>query len=323
MQLLDSTWAPPWNLMAESTVVYRFVIRRGSTVDTVADVLEPIPVAIGDTAVAGIRLLRTDTTRQIFVFVAMRRHVSTYRIPADVFFGFTDIAPSPTGLFVAYVGGSGGPRAMIRRLDGTLVLQGTPQGGCDCDVDLNHARWVTADSFEIAVANVATVNTKAPWILAAGSVRHLRLRESGLANEPKWHDVPRPSSNQQLLLTARGPSDSRRVANAVVLTKDADFVHPLERFGGLARWYNRSYTSRMKTAISLPDALFESAEALAHRLGVTRSELFATAVAAFIAHHDRTRLTARLNAVYADAEDTAPDLGLATLQSRSLAHDPW
>lgn len=82
----------------------------------------------------------------------------------------------------------------------------------------------------------------------------------------------------------------------------------------------------MKTAISLPNALFESAEALAHRLGVTRSELFATAVAAFIAHHDRTRLTARLNAVYAeaaDAEDAAPDLGLATLQARSLAHDPW
>ena len=35
----------------------------------------------------------------------------------------------------------------------------------------------------------------------------------------------------------------------------------------------------------------------------------------------RHGITARLNAVYAD--DEAPDLGLATLQARSLAHDPW
>ena len=79
----------------------------------------------------------------------------------------------------------------------------------------------------------------------------------------------------------------------------------------------------MKTAISLPDTLFESAEALAHRLGVSRSELFANAVAAFIEHHDRTALTERLNAVYADAADEPPDLGLARLQARSLPRDQW
>ena len=37
----------------------------------------------------------------------------------------------------------------------------------------------------------------------------------------------------------------------------------------------------------------------------------------------RHGITARLNAVYAYADDEAPDLGLATLQARSLAHDPW
>lgn len=79
----------------------------------------------------------------------------------------------------------------------------------------------------------------------------------------------------------------------------------------------------MKTAISLPDTLFKSAEALARRLGVSRSELFATAVAEFIAHHDRARLTERLNAVYADAADEPPDLGLAALQARSLPRDQW
>lgn len=79
----------------------------------------------------------------------------------------------------------------------------------------------------------------------------------------------------------------------------------------------------MKTAISLPDALFESAEALAHRLGVSRSELFANAVAEFIAQHDRAKLTERLNAVYADAAHEVPDVGLATLQARSLGRDQW
>ena len=79
----------------------------------------------------------------------------------------------------------------------------------------------------------------------------------------------------------------------------------------------------MKTAISLPDALFQSAEALAHRLGVSRSELFANAVAEFIAQHDDTRLTERLNAVYADTAHEAPDLGLAALQARSLAREKW
>ncbi len=44
------------------------------------------------------------------------------------------------------------------------------------------------------------------------------------------------------------------------------------------------------------------------------SELFANAVAEFIAQHDRDRLTERLNAVYADAAHEPPDLGLAALQ---------
>jgi metal-responsive CopG/Arc/MetJ family transcriptional regulator len=79
----------------------------------------------------------------------------------------------------------------------------------------------------------------------------------------------------------------------------------------------------MKTAISLPDPLFKSAEALARRLGVSRSELFAKAVAEFIAQHDRARLTERLNAVYADVADEPPDLELAALQARSLPQDQW
>jgi hypothetical protein len=69
--------------------------------------------------------------------------------------------------------------------------------------------------------------------------------------------------------------------------------------------------------------LFESAEALAHRLGVSRSELFANAVAEFIAQHDQARVTERLNAVYASAANDPPDVGLAAMQARSLPRHRW
>ena len=41
----------------------------------------------------------------------------------------------------------------------------------------------------------------------------------------------------------------------------------------------------MKTTISLPDDLFFAAEALAAKLGVSRSEIYALAVAEFVAKH--------------------------------------
>jgi antitoxin MazE6 len=46
----------------------------------------------------------------------------------------------------------------------------------------------------------------------------------------------------------------------------------------LCAGYNLSYTVGMKTAISIPDDVFEQAERYAKRLGVSRSELYARAV---------------------------------------------
>ena len=78
----------------------------------------------------------------------------------------------------------------------------------------------------------------------------------------------------------------------------------------------------MKTAISLPDDLFESADALAQRLGVSRSELYATAVAEFLAKHQATKVTERLDRVYAQRPSRLePQLGRA--QARSLRTAEW
>jgi metal-responsive CopG/Arc/MetJ family transcriptional regulator len=78
----------------------------------------------------------------------------------------------------------------------------------------------------------------------------------------------------------------------------------------------------MKTAISLPDDLFRAGDALAKRMKVSRSELYARALAEYVAKHRADRLTQRLNAVYA-AEDSALEPGLAQLQARALPRDEW
>ena len=78
----------------------------------------------------------------------------------------------------------------------------------------------------------------------------------------------------------------------------------------------------MKIAISLPDALFRSADTLAERLGISRSQLFATAVAEYLAKHQSKKLTDQLNAVYG-AQDSRLDPSLRTLQARSVIRESW
>ena len=78
----------------------------------------------------------------------------------------------------------------------------------------------------------------------------------------------------------------------------------------------------MKTAISLPDELFQSADALAERLGVSRSQLFATALAEYLAKHQSQKVTDRLNNLYA-SEPSALDPSVRRAQGRSMTKDAW
>ena len=80
----------------------------------------------------------------------------------------------------------------------------------------------------------------------------------------------------------------------------------------------------MKTAISIPDRVFQSAEQLAARLGVSRSELYSKALAALIEKHRDDLVKARLDEVYGSGEiDSSLEPELEALQRRSLARNKW
>lgn len=75
----------------------------------------------------------------------------------------------------------------------------------------------------------------------------------------------------------------------------------------------------MKTAISLPDSIFEEAEALARQLGVSRSELYTKALKAYLRKYNRNQMLNQLNKVYSE-ESSELDPVLAKLQFMSLPH---
>lgn len=78
----------------------------------------------------------------------------------------------------------------------------------------------------------------------------------------------------------------------------------------------------MKTAVSIPDQIFEEADQLANRLGVSRSELYASAIQAFVESHQAKDVTEALNRVYRE-EDSSLDPVLAALQAAVLPREDW
>jgi metal-responsive CopG/Arc/MetJ family transcriptional regulator len=73
----------------------------------------------------------------------------------------------------------------------------------------------------------------------------------------------------------------------------------------------------MKTAISIPDKIFRSADSLARRLRISRSQLYSNAISECLLKHQSKQVTDRLNSIYME-EDSSLLLSLAPLQSRPL-----
>jgi hypothetical protein len=83
-----------------------------------------------------------------------------------------------------------------------------------------------------------------------------------------------------------------------------------------------SYTRGMKTAISLPDAVFRDAERLARRLKKSRSELYREAVAEYVARHEPEAVTEAMNQLAAKI-DTRPDEFTSAAARRLLERSEW
>lgn len=94
------------------------------------------------------------------------------------------------------------------------------------------------------------------------------------------------------------------------------------RFAALTFWYNSGYTSIMKTAISITEELFESAEQFARGRGMSRSELYATALRHYLREHGGEAITERLDEIYGE-EPGGLNTAVARLQTRSLPEDDW
>jgi len=78
----------------------------------------------------------------------------------------------------------------------------------------------------------------------------------------------------------------------------------------------------MKTAISIPDPIFQAAEEAAKQLSMSRSELYARAVEEFVTARCHGNVTEKLNEVYSENPSTL-DSAVAEMQSLSLDRSPW
>ncbi len=78
----------------------------------------------------------------------------------------------------------------------------------------------------------------------------------------------------------------------------------------------------MKTAISIPDSIFQAAESMAHHLKISRSELFTTAVSEFMDTHKNDDVTTSLNKVYKNTNSKL-DPELSLMQNSSIEQEKW
>jgi metal-responsive CopG/Arc/MetJ family transcriptional regulator len=78
----------------------------------------------------------------------------------------------------------------------------------------------------------------------------------------------------------------------------------------------------MKTAISIPDALFERAERLAKRTRKSRSQIFSDAVREYLARHSTDEVTAAMDRVCAELESPGDEF-VSSASSRILARSEW
>jgi succinate dehydrogenase/fumarate reductase flavoprotein subunit len=83
------------------------------------------------------------------------------------------------------------------------------------------------------------------------------------------------------------------------------------------------YANGMKTAISLPDDVYHEAERHAKRTRKSRSQLYAEALAEYLARHAPDEVTERMNQVLVELGEPRLDPFLAGAARRLLKDVEW
>jgi len=81
-------------------------------------------------------------------------------------------------------------------------------------------------------------------------------------------------------------------------------------------------TTGMKAAVSIPDDVFEQGERLARRLHTSRSQLYARALADFVAQHEEDKITSSMNRVLEEV-GAEPDEFTRRAARQTLRRAQW
>ncbi len=79
----------------------------------------------------------------------------------------------------------------------------------------------------------------------------------------------------------------------------------------------------MKTAVSLPDRVYQEAERYARRTRKSRSRLYAEALTEYLARHAPDEVTEAMNVVVDELGDAAPDSFVRRAGRRVLGNVEW
>jgi len=78
----------------------------------------------------------------------------------------------------------------------------------------------------------------------------------------------------------------------------------------------------MKTAISIPDNVYNAAEMVAKKLNISRSEFYTKAVSDYLNQHQKSHITEALNKIYSEEKSTI-DPTIIQMQSSSIGDESW
>ena len=107
--------------------------------------------------------------------------------------------------------------------------------------------------------------------------------------------------------------------------RDSTRVDPGFRICGLTDTSAGGYTFGMKTAISIPDDVFEEAERFAKNARKSRSQVYSEAIKEYVARHSPDAVTEAMNRVCDELEehDRKPDTFVALAARQILERTEW